>query len=168
MDPAPTAAPAPPPPPAAPPAAPPAPPPPPVKFDYLAALLSYLVPGLGQVYQGRIGKGLMFFAGLYVLFFWGMAMGHMKNVWLPDATHLPAYQLGPFNLTGTQKAVAYRPQFLAQVWIGAAAWPALYQYTRTTMPVNVDTPPDPSPLLGTFMQAPNETRLNELQRNGNK
>ena len=25
-----------------------------------AAVLSYLVPGLGQIYQGRIGKGLLF------------------------------------------------------------------------------------------------------------
>src|SRR5207248_272224 len=110
------------------------PPPPPVKLDWLAALLSYLIPGLGQVYQGRVGKGVMFFAGLYVLFFWGMAMGQWRNVWLPDATHLPAYQLGGFNLTGAQKALAYRPQFAAQACLGIAAWPAIFQYARTEMP----------------------------------
>jgi hypothetical protein len=168
MDPAPTVAPAPTAPPAVPPAALPDPPPPPVKLDFLAALLSYLVPGLGQVYQGRVGKGLMFFAGLYVLFFWGMAMGQWRNVWLPDPTNLPAYQLGGFNLTGVQKAAAYRPQFLAQMWIGVAAWPAVFQYARTEQPANTDVPPRPSPLFGTFMQAPNESKLNELQRNGNK
>ena len=37
---------------------------PPVKLDFLAALLSYLIPGLGQVYQGRIGKGLLVFFSL--------------------------------------------------------------------------------------------------------
>src|SRR5438067_466518 len=37
------------------------PPLPPVKLDPLAAFLSYLIPGLGQVKQGRIGKGLLFF-----------------------------------------------------------------------------------------------------------
>ena len=52
-----------------------APPLPPVKLDPLAALMSYLIPGLGQVYQGRVGKGLLFFFGLYLLFFYGMWMG---------------------------------------------------------------------------------------------
>ena len=28
-----------------------------------AAVLSYLIPGLGQVYQGRTGKGILFFVG---------------------------------------------------------------------------------------------------------
>src|SRR5438477_255051 len=52
----------PPPAPAAPPPAkaaaadPAAPPLPPVKLDFFAALLSYLVPGLGQVFQGRDGN----------------------------------------------------------------------------------------------------------------
>ena len=41
------------------------PPLPPVKLDPLAALMSYLIPGLGQIYQGRIGKGLLFFGGLF-------------------------------------------------------------------------------------------------------
>ena len=65
------------------------PPLPPVKLDPLAALLSYLIPGLGQIYQGRVGKGLLFFGGLYLLFFYGMWMGQWKNVWLPDASDLP-------------------------------------------------------------------------------
>ena len=41
----------------------------------LAAFLSYLVPGLGQVYQGRVGKGVLFLACIYVLFFYGNALG---------------------------------------------------------------------------------------------
>ena len=44
---------------------------PPVNLDLLAALFSYLIPGMGQVYQGRVGKGLLFFFGLYLLFFYG-------------------------------------------------------------------------------------------------
>src|SRR5688572_18258926 len=69
------------------------PPLPPVKLDPLAGVLSYLIPGLGQVYQGRIGKGLLFFFGLYALFFYGMAMGKWQNVWLPDASDLPAMEV---------------------------------------------------------------------------
>ena len=50
----------------------------------LAGFLSYLVPGLGQIYQGRIGKGLLFLVCLYGMFFYGMALGSWKNVYLPD------------------------------------------------------------------------------------
>ena len=107
-----------------------APPLPPVKLDPLAALLSYLIPGLGQVYQGRVGKGLLFFLGLYLLFFYGMWMGQWRNVWLPDAADLPPVVVLGQQLEGPLKAVAYRPQFLGQFWIGAAAWPAVVQYVR--------------------------------------
>src|SRR3712207_1092936 len=62
----------------------------------LAGFLSYLVPGLGQVYQGRVGKGVLFFLCLYALFFYGMFLGSgtatvqdrnvsiTSNVYLPD------------------------------------------------------------------------------------
>ena len=63
---------------------------PPVKLDPLAAFLSYLIPGLGQVYQGRVGKGLLFFFGLYLLFFYGMWMGQWRNVWLPERSSTAA------------------------------------------------------------------------------
>ena len=45
---------------------------PPRKYDFLAAFLTYLIPGLGQVMQGRIGKGVLYFVCLYGLFFYGM------------------------------------------------------------------------------------------------
>jgi len=64
----------------APPTPVPVPPPPPRPLDTKAALLSYLLPGLGQVVQGRVGKGVLFFVGLYSLFFYGLALGQMKNV----------------------------------------------------------------------------------------
>jgi hypothetical protein len=138
------------------------PPPPPVKFDPLAALLSFVVPGLGQVYQGRVGKGLLFFGGLYLLFFYGMWMGQWRNVWLPDADNLPPVQVGRNNLEGTPKALWYRPQFLGQFWIGAAAWPAVYQYAA------YDGTKDSGPIFGKFERTPDEKELNDLQRNGNK
>src|SRR3954468_6939995 len=122
----------------------PGPKPPPVKIDVLAALLSYLIPGLGQVYQGRIGKGLLFFAGLYTLFFYGMAMGQWRNVWVPDATDLPDVELAGRRLGGVSKALSYRPQFLAQFWMGIAAWPAVVQY------VQFDPMKDAGPVFGTF------------------
>jgi hypothetical protein len=138
------------------------PPLPPVKLDPLAALLSYLIPGLGQIYQGRVGKGLLFFFGLYALFFYGMWMGQWRNVWLPDADGLPEVAIGGQNLGGVAKAISYRPQFLGQFWIGTAAWPAVYQYFV------FDRAKDAGPIFGKFQRTPDEKELNDLQRNGNK
>ncbi len=135
---------------------------PPVKLDPLAALLSYLIPGLGQIYQGRVGKGLLFFGGLYLLFFYGMWMGQWRNVWLPEADQLPNVAIAGQNLEGVAKAISYRPQFLGQFWIGTAAWPAVYQY------VVYDRTKDAGPLFGKFERTPDEKELNDLQRNGNK
>ncbi|MBY0457506.1 MAG: hypothetical protein K2V38_09235 [Gemmataceae bacterium] len=138
------------------------PPLPPVKLDPLAAVLSYLIPGLGQVYQGRVGKGLLFFAGLYALFFYGMWMGNWKNVWLPDPEDLPPVQVGGQQVGGAPKAISQRWQFLGQFWIGTAAWPSVVQY------VAYDKTKNEGPVFGTFQRAPKEEELNELQRNGNK
>src|SRR4051794_32053968 len=49
----------------------------------LAGVLSYLVPGLGQMAQGRFGKGMLFFVCLLSLFHVGQAMGNWQNVYLP-------------------------------------------------------------------------------------
>src|SRR5579859_3896110 len=48
-----------------------------------AGLLSYLVPGLGQISQGRFGKGLLFMMILLGMFFLGQAMGNWRNVFMP-------------------------------------------------------------------------------------
>ncbi len=138
------------------------PPLPPVTLDPFAAFLSFVIPGLGQVYQGRVGKGLLFFGGLYLLFFYGMWMGQWRNVWLPTTENLPAAQFGGNNLGGVTKSLWYRPQFLGQFWIGAAAWPAVYQYAV------YDDTKNAGPIFGKFERTPDEKELNDLQRNGNK
>jgi hypothetical protein len=145
---------------------------PPVKLDYLGAVLSYLIPGLGQVYQGRIGKGLLFFFGLYTLFFYGMWMGRWHNVWLPDVSDMPPVEVPIFGkFDGLPKALYYRPQFMGQFWIGVAAWPSVLQYSA------FDPNKDRGPLFGTFQRMPPEgtpndppekITLNKLQREGNK
>jgi hypothetical protein len=162
-----------------PPAAPPAtatkeeelPPLPPVQHDYIAALLSYLIPGLGQVYQGRIGKGLLFFFGLYTLFFYGMWMGQWRNVWLPDVSDMPPLEVAGTRMTGVPSSLYYRPQFMGQFWIGIAAWPAVLQYS------SYDATKETGPIFGTFQRTPPEgapndppdkITLNKLQRDGNK
>jgi len=144
---------------------------PPIKHDYPAAALSYLIPGLGQVYQGRIGKGLLFFFGLYSLFFYGMWMGQWRNVWLPDVADMPPLELAGSRLPGIPSSLYYRPQFMGQFWIGVAAWPSLVQYS------NFDPAKDTGPIFGAFQRTPPEgtqndppelITLNKLQRDGNK
>lgn len=139
-----------------------APPLPPIKLDPLAAFLSYLIPGMGQVYQGRVGKGLLFFFGLYALFFYGMWMGQWRNVWLPDVSDMPQMVIAGNQITGVPSALWYRPQFLGQFWIGTAAWPAVLQY------VNYDRMKNAGPVFGKFQRAPTEDELNDLQRRSSK
>jgi hypothetical protein len=138
---------------------PPEPPPPPVKLDYLAAVLSYLIPGLGQLYQGRVRKGLLFLVSLYALFFYGMSLGHWQNVYLPE------YEKGegqPARKMGLGTSIYTRFQFVGQVPIGVVAWPAVYQYM-----VYQNHTDENAPLNG-WMRAPSLQRLNDLQRDGDK
>jgi hypothetical protein len=102
----------------------------PTKFDPLAGILSYLIPGLGQICQGRIGKGLLFLVILLGMFHLGQAMGNWQNVYMskPD----PA-QPGP-NVGGLGSLPA-RYQFAGQFWIGVAAWPAIAQYMDWKIPL---------------------------------
>ena len=120
------------------------------------------VPGLGQVIQGRIAKGFLFFIALYGLFFYGMAMGHWKNVWLPQPDEVPAVDIFGYKLEGTARTLAHRREYLGQFWMGAAAWPALVQY------VNFDKSKETGPIFGSFQRCPPEEVLNQLQRDGNK
>jgi hypothetical protein len=129
---------------------PPPPPPPPVKLDFVAGLLSYLVPGLGQLTQGRIGKGVLYLVCLYSLFFYGMHLGKWQNVYLPK-----------YGNEGLASDVYTRFQFVGQFPIGIMAWPAVYQYAV----YNEDA--DPPPMKG-WMRAPSIERINELQRDTDK
>ncbi|HLJ92167.1 MAG TPA: DUF6677 family protein [Gemmataceae bacterium] len=126
----------------------------------LAGFLSYLVPGLGQIYQRRIGKGLLFLVCLYSMFFYGMALGSWKNVYLPDTSR--DRNLNPWNLPAPVANVYNRLHFAGQFWIGAAAWPAIYQYW-TGGPEHKG-----GALLGGFERTPSEDELNKLQREGDK
>src|SRR4051794_15880783 len=121
------------------------------EYQPWAAFLSYLVPGLGQIYQGRVAKGVLFLVCVYGLFFYGMALGSWKNVYLGDT----AERNDPLGLLNTSRLLANlynRPQFLGQFWVGVAAWPAILQYNR------FDKRADHDPVLGTFERQPYENR----------
>ena len=137
------------------------PPPPPIKYDLFGAFLSYLVPGLGQMTQGRFGKGILFLVSLYALFFYGWVLGSKKNVYLPD------YHSDERGITSRVASDLYaRFQFVGQFPVGMAAWPAIYQYVVSVRGGNEGNPPPPP--LGGLMSAPSMEELNNLQRNGDK
>src|SRR5262245_61476305 len=108
------------------------------QFSPMAAFLSYLIPGLGQIYQGRVAKGVLFFICVYAMFIYGMYLGSgtvtynkvtyriIGNVYLPDTADRP--NSNPFGLARPLANLYNRPQFAGQFWIGIAAWPAVWQY----------------------------------------
>ena len=150
----------------------------PHKMDPLAGVLSYLIPGLGQIVRGRTIKGVVFFVSLYALFFYGMALGEYRNVYLPDgAAELKRLkQEGRREITEKEITDAEqrnsvtkllndlygRPHFGGQFFIGIAAWPAALQYH------NFDSTKKEGPVFGQFMRAPHPDELNQLQRKESK
>lgn len=121
-----------------------------------AAVLSYLVPGLGQIVQGRIGKGLLFMVCLLGMFFLGQAMGNWQNVYVPrEEGRGGGVHVGP---GGFASGLITRWHFGGQVWIGVAAWPAILQHFEVSMPT----------ALRDFQKMPEETDVNRFLVNSNK
>lgn len=144
-------------------------------YDPLAAVLSYLVPGLGQIYQGRVGKGLLFLVSLLGLFFYGMWLGSWSNVFIPDT----AAKSNSWKLPTSMANVVNRLPYAGQFWIGVAAWPAIYQYNHPSDP-NVVLPEEQlNSFWHNFQRTPPESTsevvkgykgktLQELQTDGDK
>jgi TM2 domain-containing membrane protein YozV len=154
---------------------------PPYPRSPLAGFLSYLVPGLGQIYQGRVGKGVLFMVCLYGMFFYGMCLGSWSNVYLPDTVDQSP---PPVHVPRPLGNLYNHLQFAGQFWIGIAAWPAIWQYDM------YEPREEKGPIFGNFERTPYESRalpgaepstykheapadwkgatLNELQTNGDK
>ena len=99
-----------------------------LKNPGLAALLAWLWPGAGHLYQGRTAKGVLFMICILSVYFYGFWMGQGRVVyasWRQEDRRLP---------------------YVCQIGVGLPALPALLQS-------QVTTPGKPSP-LGTDMMAP--------------
>jgi hypothetical protein len=108
----------------------------------LAALLAWLVPGLGHLYQGRTAKGLLFFVtilGTFAFGLWGVGGGKVVYA----------------NSYGQQP---WRWQYYCQLGVGLPAMPALLQKGRAGRPHS---------LLGDFMAPPEMTPQNLVDDSGN-
>ena len=81
-----------------------------------------------------------------------------------DVAAMGSWNDGPWEVLSqtTASGHSYRVQFAGQFCIGAAAWPAVYQY------MVYDETKDAGPIFGKFQRMPDEKELNDLQRNGNK
>ncbi len=99
-----------------------------LKDPTVAAVLAWLIPGAGHIYQGRNGKGLLFSICILGAFFQGMYLGGGRVVyasWRPDDKRL---------------------FYACQIGVGLPALPALVQAFR----VGNQQPP----LVGGFMAPP--------------
>ena len=80
-----------------------------LKDPVIAAVLAWLIPGLGHLYQRRIAKGVLFMVCILSTFFFGLfcSGGHAVYAsWTPEDQRLP---------------------YLCQVGVGLPALPALLQ-----------------------------------------
>ena len=80
-----------------------------LKDPMVAAILGWLIPGLGHIYQGRTAKGVLFMVCILSTFFFGLFISNGKAVyawWSPDDWRLP---------------------YMCQLGVGLPATPALVQ-----------------------------------------
>ncbi len=115
----------------------------------LGAVLSYIIPGLGQIYQGRYGKGVLFMVSLLGMFFLGQAMGNWQNVYVHSVDE---------RGRGGFSALVMRWHYGGQFWIGAAAWPALAQHFKVPLPE----------VIRDHQKMPDEGKLNQFFSNSDK
>jgi hypothetical protein len=110
-----------------------------LKDPRLAAFLAWLVPGLGHFYQGRTGKGVLFFVCILGTFFYGLYIGKGRVVYASTE-----------DLT-SRKFLTERWQYVCQLGVGLPALPALVQRHRV---VNGNAPLFGPSLENKFMRPP--------------
>jgi hypothetical protein len=99
-----------------------------LKDPLLAAFLAWLIPGAGHFYQGRLGKGVVFFTCILATFFFGLYLGQGRVVY------------------ASMRSQDRRLPYLCQVGTGLPALPALVQAQRMRQ--------GRRPLWGGFMAPP--------------
>ncbi len=111
-----------------------------LKNPGLAAFLSWLLPGLGQMYQGRVFKGALFALCILGMFFCGVQMGEGRPVYC-------YYEINPDRMENQDGAVRrFRNYgYISQFLVGLPALPAIIQTKRFDSPDNtnqLDAPVD--------------------------
>lgn len=84
-----------------------------LKDPVVAVVLAWLIPGLGHIYQGRTGKGVLLMVCILGTFLYGLfALGQGRVVYAAWGPH------------------HRRPHYLSQIGVGLPALPALVQANR--------------------------------------
>lgn len=86
----------------------------------LAALLAWLWPGAGHLYQHRYAKGVLFMVCILGTFFFGLALGEGKVVYAGDSGRNVA------QISGWRRMIQRWP-YLLQLGVGLPATPAMLQ-----------------------------------------
>lgn len=102
----------------------------------LAALLAWLIPGAGHLYQRRYAKGVLFMVCILGTYFFGLALGGGKVVY------------------ASFRAPDIRYPYICQVGVGLPALPALVQRKRV-----IGSQPPKEPLWNGFMAPPRQPVL---------
>lgn len=113
----------------------------PLRDPLFSAFLAWLIPGAGHLYQGRVGKGILYGVCILGLFTMGMLMGEGKVVYWR--------WVSPFS--NPEKFCLY---YLGQFWVGLPALPALIQSTLEHF--------DHATILGGYLAVPSQNELNGL------
>ncbi len=112
-----------------------------LKNPLRAALLAWLIPGLGHAYQGRYAKGALYAITILGLFFLGLFLGEWKIVYWR--------WVNPLN-----NPEEFRLYYVGQFFTGLVALPGLIQATLATWGID--------PVLWGFMDQPPQDVLNGL------
>jgi hypothetical protein len=123
-----------------------------LKDPALAALLAWLVPGLGHLYQGRTAKGILFLVCILGTFVYGVYLGGDREVGWGRVVYMSFHPEDQ------------RLHFLCQAGVGLPALPAVIQAFRVRS--------GRAPLWGSFMAPPrlpsdrssNRPTLDDLQK----
>ena len=108
----------------------------PLKDPFTAAVLAWLVPGLGHIYQGRFAKGLLFFVCLMGAFVYGMYLGEWKSVYWAWDDRKPVIE------------------GICRLGMGLPALPSILQSFRKDG--------EGLPVIGGFQATPSKAELDEL------
>jgi TM2 domain-containing membrane protein YozV len=135
-----------------------------LKDPRLAAFLAWLLPGLGHLYQGRTGKGILFFVCIVGTFVYGLVLSQGR------AVYASTNDLVSFQFLDSQQGGRW--QYLCQLGVGLPAMPAIVQRQRILAdkgplfdwfrPPVMNSPPGTfkSPdQSGNFVQHPNEAAM---------
>ena len=97
----------------------------------LAAILAWLWPGAGHLYQGRYGKGLLYMVCIVSTFFFGLSLG------------------GGHSVYASNRSIGRRLVYGCQLGVGLPAFPAMVQAMRVSR--------GEQPLANGFMAPPRES-----------